>query len=160
VRRIAVAPNFAERIKPVDPERFRFALGVYCAAAALKGPAPNPEEFGIDILEDDGSATRISFTDRPENRGMLAVKKEFPDPAEFQSMSFRLLTFGEIMKDRKLRKWGLVRDGETGQTEIHDAVISALATAPFRKSGALDRGAFLASVKAESEKPRLTPDGA
>ena len=93
---------------------------------------------------------------------MLEVKKEFPDPAEFQSMTFRLLTFNEIIKDRKLRKWRLVRDGETGQTEIQDAVIGALATALFRKSGALDRDAYLASAKAEQRKMEAeeigTPD--
>lgn len=142
-----MTPNFAERIKALDPERFHFALGVYCAAAALKGPAPNPQEFGLNIVNDDGSAASITFTDRPENRGMLAVKKEFPDPDEFESMAFRLMTFGEVIRDRKLRKWGLVRDGETGQTEVHDAVINALAMAPFRKSGSLDRDAFLSLVR-------------
>ena len=105
-----MARNFAERTKPVDPERFHFALGVYCTAAALKGPAPNPQEYGVNIVEDDGNVARITFTDSPENRGILAVKKEFPDPAEFQSMGFRLLTVGEIVRDRKLRKWGLVRE--------------------------------------------------
>jgi hypothetical protein len=147
-----MAQNFADRIKPVDPERFRFALGVYSAAAALKGPAPNPQQFGLNIVENDEGAMRISFTDRAENRGMLAVKKEFPDPVEFQSMGYRLLTFGEIMRDSKLRKMGLVRDGEAGETEIHDAVMIAFAMAPFRTSGTLDRRAFLALVKSEHER--------
>lgn len=147
-----MAPNFYERIKPVDPERFHFALGVYCAAAAMKGPYPNPQEFGVNIREDDGSLVRVSFADLPENRGLLAVKKEFTDRAEFQSMTFRLMIFGEVMRERKLRKWGLIRDGESGQTEIHDAVVNALALAPFRKSGTLDRPAFLALVKSEQKR--------
>lgn len=147
-----MAPNFAECIKPVDPERFHFALGVFCAAADMKGPCQNPQEFGVNIREDDGSLTRLSFTDRPENRGLLAVKKEFTDPAEFQSMGFRLMTVGEVMRERKLRKWGLIRDDESGQTEIHDAVVNALAMAPFRKSGTLDRPAFLALVRSEQKR--------
>ena len=84
-----MAPNFSQRITAVDPERFHFALGVYCAAAAMKGPYPNPQQFGLNLVEDDGSAKRISFTDIPGNRGMLAVKKEFPDPEEFQRLGFR-----------------------------------------------------------------------
>jgi hypothetical protein len=147
-----MAPNFAERIKPIDPERFQFALGVYDAAAAMKGPYDNPQQFGLNVVEVDGSTTRIAFADIPDNRGMLAVRKEFPDPAEFQSMGFRLFTFARIMKDRKLRKMGLVREGEGGHTEIHCAVINALAMAPFRKSGALDRTAFLALVKSEHKR--------
>lgn len=147
-----MASNSEQRVKPVDPERFHFALGVYRAAADLKGPAPNPQEYGLDIVDDDGSVMRLSFADRAENRGMLAVKNEFPDDAEFKGMGVRLMTLSEIIRDRKLRKWGLIRDGETGQIEIHPAVISALATAPFRQSGTLDRTAFLALVKAEQRK--------
>jgi hypothetical protein len=149
-----MAPNFAERIKPVDPKRFSFAFGVYCAAAALKGPAPNPQEFGLTLVDgEEGSGTRITFADRPENRGMLAVKKEFPDKTEFQSMGFRIMTFSELVQDRKLRKWGLITDNnDTGLVEIHEAVLHALAQAPFRKSGTLDRPAFLELVKSECER--------
>jgi hypothetical protein len=103
-------------------------------------------------VKDDGNTELITFTDRPENRGILAVKKEFPDPAEFESMGFRLLTVGEIVRDRKLRKWGLVREGEAGAIEIDDAVVNALALAPFRRSGKLDREKFLALVKSERER--------
>jgi len=42
----------------------------------------------------------------------------------------------------------MVRHDENG-VELHDAVINALATAPFRKSGVLDKVAFHALVKAE-----------
>ena len=59
------------------------------------------------------------------------------------------------MRDSELRKMRLVRDGEAGETEIHDAVINAFAMAPFRKSGTLDRRAFLALV--ESEHERIEP---
>ncbi len=142
-----MAPNFTQRIKPVDPERFRFALGVFLAAAAMKGPYTNPQEFGINLLDDDGSVHRLSFTDRPENRGMLAVKREFSDPNEFQAIGFRIMTFPEIIKNKQIISWGLIRKGENGQDEIHDCVVTALAQVPFRKSGRIDRKAFLELVK-------------
>jgi hypothetical protein len=153
-----MAPNFAQRIKPTDPQRFSFALGVYQAAAALKGPAPNPEQFSINIAEEDGSRTKISFVDRPENRGMLAVKEQFPDPDEFQSMAFRILSFGEVLQDQKLSKMGVVRRDDTGNLEVHDSVIYGLATTPFRKSGKLDRPAFIAAVKSKYEKMEADED--
>jgi hypothetical protein len=146
-----MAPNFNSRIKAVDPERFHFALGVFSAAAAMKGPYPNPQTFSVNIVDTDGSATRIAFTDRPENRGMVALKSEFPDAEEFECISFRILTLPEVIRNRQLIGRGLVRDGENG-LEIHDAVVNALAIAPFRKSGALDKSAFLALVKSEHKK--------
>ena len=154
-----MAPNFVHRIKPVDPERFRFAMGVFGAAAALKGPAPNPTQFSINILEDDGSRSKISFTDRPENRGLLAVKQQFPDLDEFESMSYRILSLSEVIRDERLSKMGVIRSDETGQTEIHDFVIFALATVPFRKSGKWDKPAFIAAVKSEFKRIELTGDG-
>ncbi len=86
--------------------------------------------------------------DIPANRGIVAVKKEFPDAGEFQSLSFRLQRFAEIIGDRKLIKWGMVQHSEGG-IEVHDAVINALAAAPFRKSGVLDKPAFHSLVRAE-----------
>jgi hypothetical protein len=154
-----MSPNFEERIKAVEPERFLFALGVYQAAAAIKGPYVNPSEFSFSLVEKDGSAIKIQFTDIPENRGMLAVKKEFPDANEFQNLSFRIMTFSEVLRDRKLIKMGLVRHGEGGDIEIHDAVINALAMAPFRKSGALNKPAFHAIVKAEYTKLETDENG-
>jgi hypothetical protein len=147
-----MAPNFAERIRAVDPERFRFALGVYAAAAAMKGPYPNPEEFSLNLVDDDGSVSEIRFTDRPENRGMIALKGEFPDLEELECIGFRIMTMPKVIKNRQLIKMGLIRNGESGNIEIHDAVVNALAKVPFRKSGALDKSVFLALVRSERQR--------
>lgn len=87
-----LALDFNLRIKAIDPERFRFAFDLYFAAAAMKGPYRNPEMFRVNVAEDDGSTSEIRFIDGPENRGMMAVKEEFRDPDEFQSIVFRILT--------------------------------------------------------------------
>jgi hypothetical protein len=79
------------------------------------------------------------------------VKREFPDPKEFLSLSLRLKRFTEVVSDKKLIKWGMVKHSEGG-LEIHDAVVNALAAAPFRKSGVLDKDAFHELVKAEYKK--------
>jgi hypothetical protein len=147
-----MAPNFTQRIKSIDPERFSFAIGVYQTAASLKGPAPNPSQFSVNVVDEDGTRTKFRFVDRPETRGMLAVKEQFPDPDEFQSMAFRIMSFGEILQDKKLAELGVVRRDDNGDVEVHDAVIYSLATAPYRKSGRLDRPAFIAAVKYEYER--------
>jgi len=122
-----------EKIRPVDPERFHQALGVY--QAALAAPQASADQASAEA-------------DIPGNRGIVAVKKEFPDAGEFHSLSLRLQRFAEIIGDSKLIKWGMVQHSEGG-IEVHDAVINALAAAPFRKSGVLDKPAFHNLVKAE-----------
>ena len=140
-----------ERVRPVDPARFHLALGVYQLALASEGAAANAGESPSTPVE-KGAATAAPSADIPANRAILAVKKEFPDAGEFQSLSLRLQRFAEIVGDKKLIKWGMVKYSEAGGVEIHDAVINALATAPFRKSGVLDKTAFHSLVKAEYTK--------
>jgi hypothetical protein len=124
-----------DKVEPVKPERLHQALGIY-QSALVAGDAAN---------DADGTA---SADNSAVLRGISAVKREFPDPKEFLSLSLRLQRFTEIVSDKKLIKWGMVKHSEGG-LEIHDAVVNALAAAPFRKSGVLDKDAFHELVKAE-----------
>jgi hypothetical protein len=124
-----------EKVNPVAPERLHQALGIYQSALV----ADAPDENADGARSPDGPASA---------RGILAVKREFPDPQEFLSLSLRLKRFAEIVSDKKLIKWGMVKHSEGG-LEIHDAVVNALAAAPFRKSGVLDKEVFHELVKAE-----------
>ena len=148
-----------ERVNPVDPERFHLALGVYQAALVAAGAEANARKSSSPPVGLDGSAAPVPPADIPASRAILAVKKEFPDTGEFQSMSRRLQRISEIVGDRKLIKWGMVKYDEAGGFEIHDAVINALATAPFRKSGVLDKPAFHDLVKAEYTKLEAAEKG-
>jgi hypothetical protein len=124
-----------EKVGPVEPGRLHQALGVYQSALAAQAS--------------DAGANDTESADEPASlRGILAVKREFPDPKEFLSLSLRLKRFTEVIGDKKLIKWGMVKHSEGG-LEIHDAVVNALAAAPFRKSGVLDKEAFHELVKAE-----------
>jgi len=124
------------KVGPVTPERLHQALGIYQSA--------------LVATEGEGSAD-ASAAEPASRRAILAVKREFPDAGEFQSLSVRLQHFTEVIGDKKLIKWGMVKHTEGG-LEVHDAVVNALAAAPFRKSGVLDKVAFHALVKAEYTK--------
>lgn len=140
-----MSSNSEEKIRPVDPERLHQALGVYQAALAAE-----------DSQASAGEASTPA--DISGHRGLVAVKKEFPDPNEFEGLSLRLRRFSEIIGDRKLIKWGMVQHSEGG-IEVHDAVINALAAAPFRKSGVLDKPAFHSLVKAEYTRLEAAENG-
>ena len=121
-----------EKINPVEPARLHQALGIYQSALIAGEP-----DTGAASPEEPASL-----------RAMLAVKREFPDPGEYLSLSLRLQRFTEIVSDKKLLKWGMVKHSEGG-LEVHDAVVNGLAAAPFRKSGVLDKDVFHELVKAE-----------
>jgi hypothetical protein len=124
-----------EKVNSVEPDRLHQALGIYQSALIAGEPDTGPEQASIE--------------DEPASlRAMLAVKREFPDPNEYLSLSLRLRRFTEIVSDKKLLKWGMVKHSEGG-LEVHDAVVNALAAAPFRKSGVLDKDVFHELVKAE-----------
>ena len=125
-----------EKVGAVKPERLHQALGIYQMALAESQ------------AQGDAQTSAESPAEPAAIHAMRAVKREFPDPAEFQSLSVRLKHFTEVLTDRKLVKWGMVKRSEGG-IEIHDAVVNALASAPFRKSGVLDKTAFHDLVKAE-----------
>jgi hypothetical protein len=131
----------AGKIAPIDPKRFHRALGIYQAAVAAEASS---------AADPAGSPTEAQ--DVAGIRAILAVKKEFTDAGEFHSLSLRLQRFAEVIADKKLAKWGMVSYTNHGGFEIHDAVINALAKAPFRKSGVLDKPAFHDLVKAEFER--------
>ena len=123
-----------DKVNPVAPERLHQALGIYQSAL---------------VAELEEKASGASAANEPAGqRGLLAVKREFPDPKEFLSLSFRLKHFTEVVGDKTLIKWGMVTHSEGG-IEVHDAVVNALAAAPFRKSGVLDKDVFHELVKAE-----------
>jgi hypothetical protein len=132
-----------DKIEPVDPDRLHQALGIYQATLLATEPQGEAGE---------------KVTDGPISRAMLAVKKEFPDAKEFESLSLRLQRFTEVVSDKKLIKWGMIQHSEGG-IEVHDAVINALAAAPFRKSGVLDKVAFHTLVKAEYTKLEAAGNG-
>jgi hypothetical protein len=133
-----------EKAGPVAPERLHQALGIYQSAL---------------VAELDEKAAETAQVDEPASqRGLLAVKREFPDPMEFFSLSLRLQRFTEIVGDKTLIKWGMVKHSEGG-IEVHDAVVNALAAAPFRKSGVLDKDVFHELVKAEFNRLEAAEKG-
>jgi hypothetical protein len=132
-----------EKVGPVAPERLHQALGIYQSALVAE-----PDEKADEELANEPAA----------QRGLRAVKREFPDPKEFLSLSFRLQHFTEVVGDKTLIKWGMVKHSEGG-IEVHDAVVNALAAAPFRKSGVLDKDVFHELVKAEFNRLEAAEKG-
>jgi hypothetical protein len=126
----------------VPTDEFRFAFSVALAAASLATPVENPQNFGINLLEEDGSVTRIAFTDRPANRAMLAIKKHCAgDSEKFKAICIRYMA----TKSLPFRDPWLITT-EDGMVQLHDAIIDAAADFPVNGRGLFNAQAFYQRV--------------
>lgn len=113
----------------VEPEEIVFAMLAGDAAAKLKTPVENPSLYGINLVDEkNGKVSRLTFTDNPFNRAMLAVK-DHSKGDQFISIMMRILSLHEILENDKLKEW--VRISDDGSEEIADALIYAAAKAPL-----------------------------
>jgi hypothetical protein len=114
---------------PIDEEVFLYCVEVYQAAATMIMPTKNPETVKIE-LEDYGT---LAFTDRKENRGMLAIMKEARQAGlsdhDRMSLGWRILHVNNVIEARvRFARW--IKDGdEPGALAIDEALLRACARA-------------------------------
>jgi hypothetical protein len=124
---------FARFTKPVDADLFLWCTGIYSAAASMQMPTDNPETKKIAI--DDNV---YAFTDRPFNRGMLAVMEQLKDRVPEQelrmAMGFRLMHFSQVLDAPRFERFKRTCE-EPGAIEIAEALLRACATAKMQQTG-------------------------
>jgi hypothetical protein len=126
----------------VPADEFRFAFRVALAAASLATPVENPQNFGVNLLEADGSVTRIAFTDRPNNRATFAIKKHCAgDSEKFKAICIRYMATRSLpFRD----PWLITTDD--GMVQVHEAIIDAAADFPVNGRGLFNPQAFYQRV--------------
>ena len=70
-------PSNATQIPAVSPDEMLFAIQAGQAAAMHRMPSKNPEQFGINLIDEDGGGelNEIRLTDNPMNRFALTVRE-------------------------------------------------------------------------------------
>ena len=114
----------------VDAQLFVFCAELYQAAASLAMPVENPENRPLVV---DGDKV-YALSDRPMNRGMLAVMKELREQGYPEDMRYaitsRLLHMGEIFEKKELAPF--IKPGDhPGTISVSDALLHACAKARF-----------------------------
>ncbi len=126
----------------VPADEFRFAFGLALAAASLATPVENPENFGVNLVEENGSVTRVNLKDRPDNRAALAIKKHCAgDSEKFKAIFTRYLAIRSLPFREP---WLIVMDD--GMIRLHEAMIDAAADFPVNGNGLFNVGAFYKRV--------------
>lgn len=123
-------PPSAALVAEVSPELFYACVLTFQAASNMTMPVVNPSEYKIGV----GKAI-YAFADRPETRGMFAVKKFLSaDQAEFFTPIMSRIfcmggLLGELPKQERFVHFFLT--GEKGEPRVRDALIKAFAVAAF-----------------------------
>jgi hypothetical protein len=129
-----MAKKRSVRIGSVELEELMFAFGLCHAAASLKMAVENPQLKGFNLANPDGSVTRFTLTDRPLNRGGLAVAEHFKGD-KFENLMMRIFAIGDVYQHEKLSPW--VRNVAGGE-EIAESLLYAAARAKLTRAQTFD----------------------
>ena len=141
-------PTF-EEMPPIDPDVFIVAINFAMNAASGNAITDDPTKMGVNLLDEDGSVSKIRFADIPMNRAMLALKERFAGDSDmFASAATRMFALGNIFEDPRFYKW--IKHGNDSD-EVHEAVIEADATVMLDAEGEFPPDEFLLKVEELTE---------
>jgi hypothetical protein len=110
---------------PVAVDLYLAAIELYQAAATFRAPVTNPEEYKVLV-----GTTLVSFADRPESRGAIALKSLVShDPTLYAPLLARVMAFNSVFRVRESEPRLAAFFTPEGVEEV---LLEACATAPFR----------------------------
>lgn len=116
----------------------------------------DPSDRGLTLVdEDEGTSTRIRFTDNPLNRfgNIMADRFRGGDTAKFSALMMRIFAFMDIMQLEAVQsQWVKSDEDDANHIGLHPAVIDIAASYPLDGDGRFDPEGFLSAVKARAEE--------
>jgi hypothetical protein len=144
---LSVEHQSFQSLPPLDPEEFGFLVQVGSAAAALRTPVENPQQYGGSFINRDGVSICFRFTDRPINRFMLAVQEQLgADSEKLTAVGVRFLALQTILEKKACHRWVESDPEHPWATVVHPAVIDAAATMQLNTRGEFPQRQFFRHV--------------
>jgi hypothetical protein len=99
--------NSAPMIPRVRPEELKFAVGIACAAAAMKGPYATPPEREFTVLDEEtGEESTYRFANDAAARGAFAVMQQFEhDPRKALALLMRWSELTRLISDHRMKPY-------------------------------------------------------
>ncbi|MGO8945163.1 MAG: hypothetical protein ACLQJ7_16000 [Syntrophobacteraceae bacterium] len=105
----ADAPFVKLCLAPVKEDEFLFYSHLAISAGQLQTQVTSPTEYGVNLLEEEeGRISRISFTDNPYNRVMVALIENLGEEERQEKMpaiSTRIFALMNLLNQGKLKQW-------------------------------------------------------
>lgn len=133
-------------IEAVAPDEFKYAMGVCMAAASMKGPYRNPENYSMGLHDEaTGEVLDIRLVDNPMARGALAVRAQFDDSEKCVAIMLRISGVMDLIKDKRMQPY--VR-GDGDPLEIREEVLDVAAAEEMSAESGFDRELFFRNLSA------------
>jgi len=115
-------------------------------AAVSRIPGVCPHEYGIDLLDDDGTIESLRLADTPIHRVMLAISREIPDSHRFFSFMWRYRGLMQLIESGYLNPWRIEDPYASGGEQLHPAVLDAARKVTLDFNGNFPLKSFEAAI--------------
>jgi hypothetical protein len=134
----------------VSAAELKFAVGVACAAAALRGPYPTPSENELTVEDDDtGEETAYCFADSAGARAGLAVMEQFnEEPGKGIALLMRWSELTRLINDTRMRPYMRRAPDGSGAVDLRPEAIEVAAELPLGEHGRFDAHDYFRKLKA------------
>jgi hypothetical protein len=150
--------NLGHMIPRVSAEELNFAMGVACAAAALRGPYPTPSKNEFTILDDGtGQLTTYRFGDSAAARAGFAVMEQFKEqPGKGDALLMRWVELTRLIDDQRMQPY--LRNASDGSDAVYvrPEVIEIAAELPFDRDMGFNAQEFFGQLKVRVANPPTT----
>jgi hypothetical protein len=103
------------------------------SAGQLLTQVTSPTEYGVNLLDEkSGDVSRISFTDNPYNRVMVALIENLGEEErqeKMPSISTRIFALMDLLNQGKLKQWTKPCADDDGSILLSEAVFRAASRA-------------------------------
>src|SRR5918996_969672 len=115
----ALLLNRGHAIPRVSAAELKFAIGVACAAAALRGPHPTPSKNELTMHDEDtGELATYRFVNAAFARAGFAVMEQFKeDPGKGVTLLMRWSELMRLIADQRMQPY--MRKASDGSGAVH-----------------------------------------
>jgi hypothetical protein len=146
-------------IPGVSAEELKFAVGVACAAAAMKGPYPTPPVQQFTMQDDDtGEVTTYRFANPAVARGGFAVMQQFDqEPRKGVALLMRWSELTRLIHDQRMQPYMREAPDGSGAVDLQPEVLEVAAELSLDGDKGFDDHTFFQTLYARVTAGRQAP---
>ena len=146
-------------IPRVNAAELKFAIGVACAAAAMKGPYRSPSEQQFTMQDaSSGELTTYRFANPAVARGGFAVMQQFDqEPTKGVALLMRWSEIMRLIHDQRMQPYMREAPDGSGAVDLRPEVLEVAAELPLDGDQGFDAHTFFRTLHARVTSSRQAP---
>ena len=143
----------------VSAAELKFAVGVACAAAAMKAPYPTPAELRFTMQDDTtGKLTTYRFANPAVARSGFAVMRQFDqEPTKGVALLMRWSELTRLIHDERMQPYMREAPDGSGAVELRPEVLDVAAELPLDGDRGFDARTFFRTLHVRVTSSRQIP---